>query len=136
MTLLAHMLVLMLLCPGMANAQSTSHVQDSPVIQADNFQEQATQDIDDGKMDAALDLMVKAIQLDPSAQRYMNYGSMLFGNGVAVFKGGNQTKGRKILEEAEDQLHKAIARFNPYKDQVYLSQCFFLLGEMYTLFKA
>ena len=36
-----------------------------------------------------------------------------------------------MLRQAEVQLLKAIEGFNPNKDQVYLSQCYFLLGEMY-----
>jgi len=61
----------------------------------------------------------------------MNYGSILFGNGVSVFKDSDQEKGRAILRQAEEQLRKAIAGLNPNKDQVYLGQCYFLLGEMY-----
>jgi TPR repeat protein len=37
----------------------------------------------------------------------------------------------EILRQAEAQLRQAIEGFNPNKDQVYLSQCYFLLGEMY-----
>ncbi len=46
-------------------------------------------------------------------------------------KTATRIKGSAILRQAEEQLHKAIDGFNPGKDQVYLSQCYFLLGEMY-----
>ncbi len=99
--------------------------------QADVLEDRSAQAIDDGNMDQGLDFMVRAIRLDPSPMRYMNYGSILFGNGVTVFKDSDQKKGKEILRLAEAQLLKAIEEFNPQKDQVYLSQCYFLLGEMY-----
>ena len=76
--------------------------------------------------------MVQAIALDPTPLRHMNYGSILFGNGVAVFKDSDPVKGKEILRQAEAQLLKAITGFNPNRDQAYLSQCYFLLGEMYV----
>jgi tetratricopeptide (TPR) repeat protein len=99
--------------------------------QADALEDQGAQAIDDGNMDQGLDFMVRAITLDPTPLRYMNYGSILFGNGVAVYKDSDQEKGRALLRQAEIQLRKAIAGFNPNRDQVYLGQCYFLLGEMY-----
>jgi len=99
--------------------------------QADDLEDKGAQAIDDGDMNQALDFMVRAIELDPTPLRHMNYGSMLFGNGVSVFKDTDQAKGIEILRQAEAQLRQAIEGFNPNKDQVYLSQCYFLLGEMY-----
>ena len=99
--------------------------------EADNLQDKAAQAMDDGNIDQALGFMIQAIALDPSPQRRMNYGSILFGNGVAVFKDSDQTKGKEILHLAEIQLNKAIDSFNPNTDQVNLAQCYFLLGEMY-----
>ena len=99
--------------------------------QADALEDKATEAIDEGQITQGLDLMVQAIRLDPSSLRFMNYGSVLFGNGVAAFKESGPQKGTEILREAEAQLHKAIEGFDPNKDQVYLSQCYFLLGEMY-----
>lgn len=100
--------------------------------QADDLEDKSAQAIDDGDMGKGLDLMLQAIGLDPSAMRYMNYGSMLFGNGVEVFKDSDPPKGQAILRQAEAQLLQAVKMFNPNKDQVYLSQCYFLLGEMYN----
>ena len=100
--------------------------------QADDFEDKSAQAIDDGDMDKGLDFMVRAIQMDPTPLRYMIYGSVLFGNGVAIFKDSDQKKGEEILRQAEAQLLKAIQGFNPGKDQVSLSQCYFLLGEMYN----
>jgi len=99
--------------------------------QADDLADKGAQAIDDGNMDQGLDDLVRAIQLDPTPMRHMIYGSVLFGNGVAAFKGGDRDKGLEILHQAEGQLLKSIAGFNPGKDQVYLGQCYFLLGEMY-----
>ena len=82
--------------------------------QADAIEDKAAQAIDDGNMDQGLGFMEQAIKLDATPLRYMNYGSILFGNGVAVFKDSDKEKG-----------------FNPKQDQTYLSQCYFLLGEMY-----
>ena len=99
--------------------------------QADAIEDKAAQAIDDGNMDQGLGFMEQAIKLDATPLRYMNYGSILFGNGVAVFKDSDKEKGKAILHKAEVQLSKAIAGFNPKQDQTYLSQCYFLLGEMY-----
>jgi len=99
--------------------------------QADDLEDKSAQAIDDGNMDQGLDDMLGAIRLDPSPLRRMLYGSILYGNGTAVFKDGDQIKGTAILRQAEGQLLKAIDGFNPGKDQVYLGQCYFLLGEMY-----
>lgn len=116
---------------GACFAQTTPTEAQKNRSQADDLEDKSAQAIDDGDMDQALDLMVRAIQLDPTPLRYMNYGSILFGNGVSIFKNTDQAQGIAILKQAEAQLHKAIQGFNPNKDQVYLSQCYFLLGEMY-----
>ena len=100
--------------------------------QADQLEDKGAQAIDDGDMARGLDFMVQAIALDPTPERHMNYGSILFGNGVSVYKDSDQEKGKEILRQAQAQLQKAIEAFNSNKDQVYLSQCYFLLGEMYN----
>lgn len=99
---------------------------------ADDLEDKGTQAIDDGNMSQGLDFMVQAIKLDPSPQRFMNYGTILFGNGTAVFKDSDKETGKEILQQAEKQLRQAIKGFSPSKDQVYLSQCYFLLGEIYN----
>jgi tetratricopeptide (TPR) repeat protein len=117
---------------GLAFAQNTPAEAQKLKAQADDLQDKGAQAIDDGNMDQGLDFMVQAIHMDPSPMRHMLYGSILFGNGVAEFKDSDQKKGTAILRQAEGQLLKAIAGFNPNKDQVYLGQCYFLLGEMYS----
>lgn len=117
--------------PGAAFTQPAPTEAQKLQSQADDLEDKSAQAIDDGDMDKGLDLMVSAIRLDPSPMRYMIYGSILFGNGVAIFKDTDQEKGKAILRQAEAQLLKAIQGFNPGKDQVSLSQCYFLLGEMY-----
>jgi len=126
--------VILVFWSGNIFAQSTDlGVSEAQKIQsqADSLEDKGAQAIDDGDMNKGLEFMRQAIVLDPSAMREMNYGSILFGNGVAVFKDSDQSKGIEILRQAETHLHKAIQGFNPNKDQVYLSQCYFLLGEMY-----
>ncbi len=118
--------------PAVLFAQKTPSQTQKLQSQADDLEDKGAQAIDDGDMNKGLDFMVQAIRLDPTPARHMNYGSILFGNGTAVFKDSDQEKGKEILRLAEIQLHKAIEEFNPNKDQVYLSQCYFLLGEMYS----
>jgi len=117
--------------PLIAIAQPLSPEAQKIRSQADDLEDKSAQAIDDGNLEEASDLMFQAVQLDPTPLRFMNYGSILFGNGVSAFKEDDQVKGIAILKQAEVQLHKAIEGFNPNKDQVYLSQCYFLLGEMY-----
>jgi len=123
-------LILLLWC-GTAFAQEAPTELQKIQSQADDLEDKSAQAIDDGDMNKGLGFMLQALELDPSPMRHMIYGSMLFGNGVAVFKDTDQDKGKAILRQAESQLLKAIAGFNPNKDQDYLSQCYFQLGEMY-----
>jgi tetratricopeptide (TPR) repeat protein len=117
---------------GLTFAQNLPSDAQKIKAQADDLQDKGAQAIDDGNVDQGLDFMVRAIHLDPSPMRHLLYGSILFGNGVAAFKDSGHDKGIVILRQAEGQLLKAIAGFNPNKDQVYLGQCYFLLGEMYS----
>ena len=98
---------------------------------ADALEDNSAQAMDDGDMPQGLSLMAQAVALDPSALRHMNYGSMLYGDGVTLFEGTDQIRGIEVLHRSEAELIKAIQGFNPNKDQAYLSQCYFLLGEMY-----
>jgi TPR repeat protein len=123
---------ILVLWSGIAFTQSIPTDAQKIKSQADDLEDKSAQAIDEGNMDQGMDFMVRAIHLDPSPMRYMIYGSILFGNGVAVFKDSDQLKGQVILRQAEVQLLKAIEAFNPNTDQVYLSQCYFLLGEMYS----
>ena len=99
--------------------------------QADALEDKSAQTIDDGNMSQGLGLMAQAVKLDPSPLRHMIYGSMLYGDGVEVFKNTDQIRGTEILHQSESELIKAIQGFSPNTDQSYLSQCYFLLGEMY-----
>jgi len=98
---------------------------------ADQLEKQAIDVTDAGRMDEGLKLMRKAIELDPTPMRHMNYGSILFGQGVSLFQGGNQTQAVVILHKAEGELSQAIVSFNPKREKVFLSQAYFLLGEIY-----
>ena len=100
--------------------------------QADALEAQALELIDADQMDKGLAMVRQAVALDPTPQRHMNYGSILFGNGVALFKQAQAEEGKKILRLCEEQLHKAIEGFNKDKDAVFLAQAYFLLGEMYN----
>jgi tetratricopeptide (TPR) repeat protein len=123
---------MMVFCCGISFGQNAGLTEAQKLqSQADTLEDKGAQAIDDGNMSQGLDYMVQAITLDPSPIRYLNYGSILFGNGVSVFKDSDQNQGKAILRQAEIQLLTAIKGFNPKKDQVYLSQCYFLLGEMY-----
>ncbi len=62
--------------------------------------------------------------------RQMNYASILFASGVSVFKHGDKEKGLGILEQAKAHFFNAISSFNQNEDAIYLSQCYFLLGEI------
>jgi len=122
----------LLLWPAVSFAQTSPTDAQKIKSQADDIEDQAAQAIDDGDMSKGMDLMVHAVALDPTPIRRMNYGSMLFGNGVEIFKGSDQHLGQEVLRQAETQLLQAIQGFDPNKDQVYLSQCYYLLGEMYV----
>ncbi len=99
--------------------------------QADKIENEAVALIDGGEAQKGLQLMLKAIEVDPTPARRMNYASILFGNGVSLFKDGKQEQGTAILRRSEEQLLKAIAGFDKNTDGLYLSQCYYLLGEMY-----
>ena len=133
MTFWAKSLVLMMLVfwSGLSCAQTIPAEAQKQKALADDLEDKSAQAIDDGNVEKGLGFMAQAVRLDPTPMRHMLYGSILFGNGAAIFKDSDQIKGSSILRQAEEQLLKAIDGFNPGKDQVYLGQCYFLLGEMY-----
>ena len=104
--------------------------------QADALEARAVEFIDDNKMAQGLDLIHQALELDPNAQRHMNYGSILFGNGVELFKQGKQEEGKEILKQSEAELQQAIAGFakekNSASNDFSAAQASFLLGEIYA----
>lgn len=101
-------------------------------VQADQLEARAVGLIDDGNMNQGLDLIKQAVLLSPTPQRHMNYGSILFGNGVELFKKGQREPGRKVLRDAEEELKKAIDGFNANADSIFIGHGYFLLGEMYA----
>lgn len=100
-------------------------------ISVDKLENQAVIAIDNGDVDKGLALMAQVIQMDPTPSRHMNYASILFGNGVAAFKNGQGEQSFAILHQSEAELNKAIKDFDKDRDAINLSQCYFLLGEMY-----
>ena len=97
---------------------------------SDELENQGLQLISDGKMEEGLSLMRQAIETDPQASRYLNYASILSGNGVQAFKSGDKDKARIIFTEVEQKLLKSIELFNP-QEATFISQAWYLLGEIY-----
>ncbi len=107
----------------------------SPEEKANQLENKGLVLIDKNQMEAGLDLMRQAIALDPSATRELNYGTVLFGNGVSVYKGGDVKAGQKILSEAEKHIQSAIAKFkqlptDAIQSPTLIAQAYYLLGEI------
>ncbi len=102
----------------------------TPAHQADQLENQAVELIDNDRMTEGLKLMKKAIDIDPAPMRHMNYGSILFGNGVADYKDGRQEQASATLKQAQDELNQAINGFDPKQEGAFLGQAYFLLGEI------
>ena len=98
---------------------------------ANQLEAQAIEHIDNERLREGLLLMKQAQEKDPNPMRSMNYGSILFANGVSDFNSGNKLQAIQTLREAEDQLSQAIAGFDPQKNAAFIAQAYFLLGEMY-----
>jgi tetratricopeptide (TPR) repeat protein len=98
--------------------------------QANRLETKAVELIDNDQMAQGMDLMKQAVAINPTPMRHMNYGSILFGNGVADFKAGHKPEALEILYQAQDQLAQAIVGFNPRKEAVFIAQAYFLLGEI------
>ena len=116
--------------PVLSDEQAPVKGDPSRTQQADQMENQAVAAVDAGRMDKGLSLMRQAIALDAAPSRQLNYGSILFGNGVSLFKNGQKDKGRKVLAEAREQLLKAVDGFDKTKDAMFLGQAYFLLGEI------
>ena len=100
--------------------------------EADHLEQQGLDLIEAGNMDEGLALLHKAIALDPKANRHLNFGAILSGNGVSVFKQGHKEDAIRILKESENEIKKAISMFDPNQESIFLSQAYYLLGEMYA----
>lgn len=99
-------------------------------LDADAKEAKAVELIDAGRMDEGLAQLQEALALDPTPQRHFNYGSILFGNGVAEFKKGAIDHAKKILLHAQDELDKAVKSFDHEADKLAVGQAYFLMGEM------
>lgn len=102
----------------------------SMIQQADALEQKGLNLIEQGAMQEGLVTLRKAIELSPEANRYLNLGSILFGNGVAAFKRGNIDEAVSIFRNAQYELEAAIRLFDRNSQQMFLAQAYFLLGEM------
>lgn len=100
--------------------------------EADQLEQQGLGLIESGQMEEGVALLRKAIALDPKANRHLNLGTILSGNGVALFKQGDQKAAVKILKESEHEIQQAIKMFDPVGETIMLSQAYYLLGEMHA----
>ena len=100
--------------------------------QASHLEQEAIELISKDRMDEGLSKMRAALALEPTGSRHLNYGSILFGNGTAIFKSGDLKQGKAVLKEAEGELRSAIDLFDPSQNATQISQCYFLLGEIYA----
>jgi tetratricopeptide (TPR) repeat protein len=98
---------------------------------ADELEDKAVDLIDHDRTEEGMALMKRAVEIDPTAMRHMNYASILFGSGAVEFKDGDKAHGTELLFQSQEHLGKAIAGFDYRKDAVFLSQAYFLLGEIY-----
>ena len=99
---------------------------------ADQMEQQGLAMIDEGKMDEGLALLRQAIGADPKAIRHFSLGGILFGNGVALSKQGDKDASLKIFREAQEEIQKATAMFDPGEERTLLSQAYYMLGEMHA----
>ncbi len=102
------------------------------VQQADDLEQQGLSAIDDGRMDEGLALLRKAVALHPRANRHLNLGTILSGNGVALFKKGLKAEAAVVFKDSERELQEAVKLFDPKTESIFLSQAYFLLGELYA----
>ncbi|MBL8013704.1 MAG: tetratricopeptide repeat protein [Candidatus Omnitrophica bacterium] len=98
--------------------------------QADALEKEGLNLIELGQMQEGLSLLKKAIDLSPQADRHLNLGSVLFGNGVAAFKQGQKDKALRIFQDSQQELEKAISLFDKKTQQMFLGQAYFMLAEM------
>jgi tetratricopeptide (TPR) repeat protein len=88
--------------------------------------------IDQNKMVDGIELLRKAIGMDPKPNRHLNLGAILSGNGIALFKEGRKDEAAGIFKEAESELNKAIGLFDHKKEITFLSHAYYLLGELHA----
>jgi tetratricopeptide (TPR) repeat protein len=101
-------------------------------LRADKAEQEGLEFIGRGEMDRGVALLREALQLDPRANRHLNLGSILIGNGISFQKNGKPDDAVKVFEEAEAELQKAIRLFDPDGETTFISQAYSLLGEIYA----
>jgi len=109
-----------------------SAADDSTESKADQVEQQGLDLIDQGQVDQGVKLLHEAIGLDPQANRHLNLGAILIGNGVALQKQGKSDEALKDFQEAESELQQAIKTFDPNGETTFISEAYNLLGEMYA----
>lgn len=98
--------------------------------QADALEQKGLDLIEKGQMQEGLTSLRKAVELSPQADRHLNLGSILFGNGVAAFKQGHKDEALSIFQETQQELKKSIDLFDPKTQQMFVGQAYFMLAEM------
>jgi tetratricopeptide (TPR) repeat protein len=99
---------------------------------ADQLEQKGLSAIDEGRMDEGLSLLQEALKLDPQGSRHLNFGTILFGNGVSLQKRGNSEESIKVFRQAEEEIQQALKLFDPEGETTFISQAYSLLGEMYA----
>jgi tetratricopeptide (TPR) repeat protein len=97
---------------------------------ADRTEQRGLELIDQGEMAQGLDLLREALREDPQANRHLNLGSILFGNGVTLQKQGKSDEAEKIFAEAQAELLQAVQQFDPKEETTFISEGYNLLGEL------
>lgn len=112
------------------SAVSQSQAQVSAEKEADLLEQKGLDFIEEGRMEEGLVALQKAVELSPRANRHLNLGSILFGNGVSLFKQDQKKKALTVFKQAQVELSKAIELFDEKTDGMFLSQAYFMMGEM------
>lgn len=108
----------------------TQNFQFSHSQQADALEQKGLSLIERGELPEGIVMLRQAVELSPDANRYLNLGAILFGNGVAFFKQGNKQEALKTFRESQQALESAIELFNQDTQPMFLAQAYLMLGEM------
>jgi tetratricopeptide (TPR) repeat protein len=117
--------------PAAAAAASKSSVS-SQETAADQKEQQGLELIDRGQMDEGLALLREAVRMDSAANRHLNLGSILMGNGVSLQKQGKAGEAAKIFHEAESEIQEAIKKFDAQEETMFISEAYNMLGAIYA----
>lgn len=102
----------------------------SDTKQADVLEQKGLSLIEEGQAQDGLAALKKAVELSPEANRYLNLGSILFGNGVAAFKKGHKDEAMQVFQDAQAHLKKAVELLDENTQPMLLGQAYFMLGEI------